>query len=144
MRLGRFSTLKNANKSLIPFSSRASSLVAFRFRAISQSLDLGGRFISRHRRHRNRLHFCVSRYPAFTRSRLSMPTRARANPLELARANVCRERKEIRAALSRTGTRRVYYSANMARICARLDALRSRSWYAGELSFLQSAIATAI
>jgi len=68
-----------------------------------------------------------------------MSTRARANPLERARANVCRERKEIRDALSRTGTRRVYYSANMARIRARLDALRSRSRYASEFSFVQSA-----
>jgi len=68
-----------------------------------------------------------------------MSTRARANPLELARANVCRERKEIRDALSRTGTRRVYYSANMARIRARLDALRSRSRYASEFSSVQSA-----
>lgn len=44
-------------------ASFCTSFVAFRFRAISQSLET-----SCQRHHCNRLHFCVSRYSAFARS----------------------------------------------------------------------------
>lgn len=88
------------------------SFVAFRFRAISQLLERH-RLIER-RHHCNWLHFYV------LRAALCFYAFATID-IHFARANVCRKRKEIWSALSQTGTRWIYYSANMARIRGKLD-----------------------
>lgn len=90
--------------------------------AFAQFLNRSRDIVSSRRRHHcSRLHFCV------LRAVLCFYAFAQTIDIHFARANVCRKRKEIWSALSRTGTRWVYYSANMARIRGRLDALQSHS-----------------